>query len=365
MSKPPKYVSTTSEVGDAFAGFLDSLARFLFWAGLVVTLVCSIILAYQFQAAAGNVQGFSEVQATGNIQLFGKLLIAGVVSVFVGSTYMFWGEDVLPAIQIIGSLLLYFGPAFLPQLMGGASGQSNVAPMALGAIQTGGLVFGVLALCSLSADLYVRAKERMRQGAKADALKYGKGLKQEREIQNVFMGNCWQLPFCRKFVRERCPIFHSKRTCWKEQTGCMCEEKVIQNAMDNKPIPKDAVAAAKLIPYNNKLTTAQKFERCKSCVIYNEHQKHKYKLALPATLAVFVGAWFLIRSNAMFLIVGLINGLDRMVGRVTFNAGGGGVNQSISQSSVPFHEIVLVCLLLIILAYALKFIEFLIFKAKI
>lgn len=364
MSKQPKYTSTSGEVGDAFAGFLDTVARMLFWAGIVLTLVCTIILVHQFQAAAGNVSGFNEAQAVANIELFGKLLIAAVVAVFVGSTYMFWGEDILPAIQIIGSLLLYFGPPFLPQAFGGVT-PGRVGPMALGAIQSGGLIFGILALCSLSADLYVRARERVRQGAKADALKYGKGLKQEREIQNVFMGNCWQLPFCRKFVRERCPIFHSKRTCWKEQTGCMCEEKVIQNAMENKPIPKDAVAAAALIPHNNKLTSAQKFERCKSCVIYNEHQKHKYKLALPITLAVFVGFWFLIRSQAMHLVKGLIDGLDRMVGRVTFNSGSGGVSETISQSSVPFHEIVLVCLLLIGLAYALKLVEFLIFKAKI
>jgi hypothetical protein len=144
----------------------------------------------------------------------------------------------------------------------------------------------------------------------------------------------------------------------------MCEESVIQNAMDGRIVPKDAVAAAKMIPVNNKLTPAQKFERCKSCVIYNEHQKHKYKIGLPITVAIMVGLWMLIRTSGMHLIEGAIEGMDRMVGRLTFSAGGG-VEKSINQSSVPFQEIVLVCLMVVLFAYALKLLEFLIFKAKI
>src|SRR5205823_3893098 len=122
---------------------------------------------------------------------------------------------------------------------------------------------------------------------KKDTLKYGKGIKEEQNIRNTFMGKCWQLPYCRKFVRERCLIYHSRRTCWKERVGCMCEEEVIRNAMENRTIPKDAVAAAKYIPVNNRITMAQKRERCRQCVIFNEHLKHQYRLFLPVTVAAF------------------------------------------------------------------------------
>jgi hypothetical protein len=361
MSKQPSY-KPTDTVGEAFAGFLDAMARFLFWAGIVVTLISTAILFFQFQASVNLSGGFNEAQAAANTALFGKIMIAGVVSLFVGTTYMFWGEEVLAAIQILGSALFFFGPPFLPGAMGGAQ-PTLAGQAALGAIQTGGLVFGLFSICSLSVDLYLKAKERIRQGARADQLKFGKGLKEEKEINNVFMGNCWQLPFCRKFVREKCPIFHSKRTCWKEQVGCMCEESVINNAMEGRIIPKDAVAAAKMIPINNKLTSAQKFERCKSCVIYNEHQKQKYKLLLPVTIALFVGAWLLIRANLMYVVDNAIGNLDKMMGKVTFNASGN-VSESINQSSIPFQEIALGCVMLIVFAYLLKVLEFLIFKAK-
>ncbi len=361
MSKQPSY-KPTDTVGEAFAGLLDVVARFLFWAGIVCTLISTAILFFQFQASINLSGGFNEAQATANTALFGKIMLAGVVSLFVGTTYMFWGEEILAAIQILGSALLFFGTPFLPGAMGGAQ-PTPAGLAALGAIQTGGLVFGLFAICSLAVDLYLKAKERIRQGARSDQLKFGKGLKEEKEINNVFMGNCWQLPFCRKFVREKCPIYHSRRTCWKEQVGCMCEESVIRDAMEGKVIPKDAVAAAKMIPINNKLTSAQKFERCKSCVIYNEHQKQKYKLMLPVTMAVFVGAWLFIRSNLIYLVDNAIHNLDRMMGKVTFNASGN-VSDTIKQSSIPFHEIALACIMLIVFAYVLKLLEFLIFKAK-
>src|SRR5262249_14119457 len=133
-------------------------------------------------------------------------------------------------------------------------------------------------------DVITRVRIRVREGARADQLKYGKGVKEEKDIRNVLLGRCWQLPYCRKFVRERCPIYHARRTCWKERVGCMCEESVIRNAMSGRVIPADAVAAAKFIPQNHKLTMEQKKERCRQCVIYLEHQKHKYKLAMPAAI---------------------------------------------------------------------------------
>ena len=60
----------------------------------------------------------------------------------------------------------------------------------------------------------------------------------------------------------------------------MCEEDVIRGAMEGRVISKDALVAATMIPRNNKLTIAQKKERCKTCVIYNEHQKHKYRASV-------------------------------------------------------------------------------------
>jgi hypothetical protein len=230
---------------------------------------------------------------------------------------------------------------------------------AMTAIQQAGLVFGIISVLMTVVDVAVRIRDRSKHGAKAEQLKYGRGIKEEAEKQNVFLGKCWQLPFCRKFVRERCPIYHAKRTCWKELVGCMCEEQVIGNAMQNRPIPKDALLAASMIPRNEKLTMAQKRERCHTCVIYNEHQKHKYKLWMPIVVVAFLLVYALFRSPLLGATQTLLGGINRVVQQGTLGASG------TFDPPRAFVEMLLVVFFVIGLTYSMKVVEYLIFRAKV
>ena len=363
MSKPNPSPHSTSSAVEGFQLAVESLCKTLCWVGLVALAIGMGFLIYTFAVAGGSTGTVSAAQALTNIDLFKKILLGGVLAIVVGTTYLYWGEETLGVLQLVGAGLLYFAPLILPSVFG-VTTPNETGAAALGAIQTSGMVAGGVGIIVLLADVASRIKLRSQQGARADALKYGKGLKEERDIQNVFLGKCWQLPFCRKFVRERCPIYHSRRTCWKEQVGCMCEEQVIRDAMENKVIPKDAIAAAQFIPRNNKLTSAQKFERCKQCVIYNEHQKHKYRAWLPAALIGFVALYILLRIPLLAMTNGIIEGIDRMIGKATFRDSAGAA-RTIEHSGIAFNEILLVCIMVIAFAYVLRLVEFLIFKLKV
>jgi hypothetical protein len=253
--------------------------------------------------------------------------------------------------------------AAAPMYLGGTGGLVGRAEgqVVLAAIQKPGLPVLALGAFLLAYELVSRARVGLKQGAKAEQLKIGQGLKEEKDIKNVFMGKCWQLPYCRKFVRERCPIYHSKRTCWKERTGCMCEESVINNAMKGVVIPKDVVAAAEFIPRNNKLTEKQKAERCGHCVIYNEHQKHKYKLALPVMVGGVLAVYALLREPLAQGVASFMRVAERTVqeGTMTNNA------QTMLDRGIPFHEIVLFALVIMVMAYGVKLLEYAIFRLKI
>ena len=364
MNKPPNY-GVNYQQEDGFHDFLEGAAKFLFWAGLVAVLASTGFLLFTyFTFSGGSGTTASPDQATFNISIFSKVLVAGMVAIGVGSTFLFWGEDTLCAFQLIGAGLFYFAPLLVPTM----NGQSNAnlsAPAAasLATIQTGGMTFGIISLIVLVADIVGRVRLRAVQGTKADQLKYGKGIKQEQDIRNVFMGKCWQLPFCRKYVRERCPIFHANRTCWKEFVGCMCEEEVIRNAMENKAIPKDPSVAVNFIPYNNRLTVAVKQARCKQCVIYNEHQKHKYRLVLPIVLSVYAIIIAVAFNFWMSTMEALITRLNRIVGIATYQK----ADAKTAAALVPysFQVILLFCIVLVLVTYTLRLIEYLIFKAKI
>lgn len=367
MSKPTPKFGPKVDVEETFAGVLDSGAKIAMWGGLLLLAIGLGFLVFTYMAFAAPMPPGSVDQALRNIQILQKILLVGGIAAIVGTTYLFWGEETLAVFQLAFSAGLWFAPLYLPGIFGGGSVGSphQVAATVLATIQMAGTVMGGLSLCVLVADIVARVKARAREGSKADLLKYGKGVKEEKDIKNVFMGRCWQLPFCRKFVRERCPIYHARRTCWRERVGCMCEEEVIRNAMENKAIPKDMVAAARYIPYNNKLPLEAKKERCRQCVIYNEHQKHKYKLVLPITVVGFIGMYALLRTPLLMATNGLVENLDRIFKNLTLGQGSSDVSKKLTESTIPFNEILLVCIMIVALAYVLKLLEYLIFKLKI
>lgn len=348
------------DLTESFLDFLSGAAKVLLWLGMLAAGVgVGFLLYYCAIFGTGSPANAVEAQAAGNVDTFGKVLLAGMVSAAVGSTFLWWGEEVLGVLQVLIAAALFFVPMYLPSVLGNGS-RSPIYDRSVDAIQRGGGVFGLVAIAVLIFDMAGRVRERMSQGAKADQMKYGKGVKEERGRQNVFMGKCWQLPFCRQFVRDKCPIYHSKRTCWKELVGCMCEEQVIRDAMGGKVIPKDMVAAANYIPHNNKLSFEQKRERCKQCVIYNEHQKHKYKASLWPTLALFVAIYALGRNEFLAMTKGAIEAVSSSVKRVTFNTAKG------AQTDLSvFQEILLVCFFVVVMTYAIKLLEYLFFKLKV
>lgn len=356
--RPPSGDGLRAE--EAFFQFLEGVARFVFWGGLLACLVSIGLLVYTFALFAAP-NGADPDRAAANVEILRKVLAAGAVSVGVGAAYLFWGEEVLGAVLLLGAAMLYFAPLIVPLFVGDSGVAAVVARASLGAIQNGGVFLGLVAIAVVVLDVAQRMRLRAIYGAKADALRYGKNVGKEVDFQNVFLGKCWQLPYCRKFVRERCPIYHAQTTCWRERVGCMCEEDVIRGAMEGRPAPKNQEDAFRLIPYNRKLSAEAKAERCRACVIYNERQKHKYRLAVPLLFVAYGALVALFHKTMLGGVEGLIRQLDRVIGIATYREG-----QRLLTEQVPFavQALLLACLLVVALAYSLKLVEFLIFKAK-
>lgn len=347
-----------ADISETFEGILEGCAKAVAGLGGVATLLSVGLLVFTVVRLGGGSPSAADVsEGARNVEIFQKVLISGVVGLSIGATYLFWGEEMLGALQLMLAAALFFAPLYLPSIFGG--GTSNEATdKAMGALQMGGTILGSLALVIVLVDVAIRVNQRVRTGTKADHLKYGKGIKEESEKRNVFLGKCWQLPYCRKFVREKCPIFLSGRTCWKELVGCMCEEQVIRNAMENKPIPKDALLAANFIPHNHKLSVDQKKQRCYSCVIYNEHQRHKYKAGMWITVPGFFAVYGLCHGLLFGAVSGVLMQINKVVNHATLGAGGN------FKPPDTFVEAMLFVVMMISLTYTMKLLEFTIFKIK-
>jgi len=347
------------DLSETFQSFLDGAAKLVAILGGLATLGGAGFLMFLCFRLGGATADVKPQDAMNSIEMLQKVLTVGVLGLGIGATYLFWGSEFLSVGMLALSAALFFAPMYLPSITGTPTGPAAAAVgSAMGAMQTAGMALGVISMLVVVADVMSRVKARVKQGTKADQLKYGKGIKEEAGTQNIFLGKCWQLPFCRKFVREKCPIYHAKTTCWKELVGCMCEESVIRNAMENKPIPKDALLASNMIPRNNKLTDTQKKERCRNCVIYNEHQRHKYKVSVPITVLTFIGIYAAFHGP-------LVSSVDHIVQQV--NAVVHKVSLTQEQKFTPptfFTETLLAVFFLVGLTYAMKTLEYLIFRNK-
>jgi hypothetical protein len=347
-----------SEVTDTLMGALETFAKLVMTLGAVAIVIGAGFLIYYVVIYTGT--GPSGGDPKHLIETFRKILTTGMLAFFVGSAYLFWGESWMEILQIVLSVAFFFAPTLGPIIEPSIATSSTGIPMlALIAIRTSAMGAGIIAVMVVIADVLSKVQTRFRQGVKADQLKYGKGIKEEVDRKNVFMGKCWQLPYCRKFVRDRCPIYHARRSCWKERVGCMCEEEVIKGAMENRTIPKDVVAAARYIPQNNKLTLVQKMERCKQCVIYNEHQKHKYRLFLPITLVGFIGICAVLWPLLLGAMHGIVANAEKGLNKVIVVGG--------FDSNIPdaLQQVILASICLVVLTYLLKLLEFVIFKLKV
>jgi hypothetical protein len=348
---------SSKSADETLHNLLESVAKFVFYCGLLAMGIgAGFLVFYYFRLSGGEPITGVENQ----IELFKKILVPGAVAVGVGALFLYWGEEVLGVLLLIAAGILYFGPGLLSSSNDSAS---QLSRLAIGGLQTPGLVIGLFGVIAFAYDMYDRVKMRSTLGAKADTIKYGKGLKEEKDIQNVLLGKCWQLPFCRKFVRERCPIYHAKTSCWKERVGCMCEEQVIKNAMEGKTIPRDVLAASQYIPRNNKLTPNQKVERCRTCIIYNEHQKHKYRVALPVVLVGLGATYALGRGTFLDALGSVIVGTQGVVDKAMLRKDSGSLTGS---TMLPiFKELILIVIFMMLIAYLLRFIEYLFFKLKV
>ena len=84
---------------------------------------------------------------------------------------------------------------------------------------------------------------------------------------------CWDLPYCRDFLRQRCPAYKARKTCWKLGRGCYCDPSIIEGLLKG-------VKASELV-YQEGATTRKTTMTCRKCPIYLEHQRLKYKALYP------------------------------------------------------------------------------------
>lgn len=365
-----------------FGPIVYGVAVLLFRAALVVAALCSAyLLLGLFSGQLSNYPSLPKADRTrifDNILLAGNLLNYSVAVSALLAAYLFFYEEITGYILGLTALVLYAGIPYAVLFLGAspnvATRHALVAfPQAVWslAICGGGLIIR---------DVILRLTDALQEKTlQRDLLQYGGDAQPEaakpRPIRLGLLGKCWEGPFCREFVRVYCPIFLARKCCWREKRGCYCEADIVNNAASrmsgiqlsmapdarynfaNDPVPGARKKAD--------LTPAQKRERCRHCVIYNEHQRRKYSVLLPVViggiaLLCFVGAPVL----RGYLGLGLA-GLETVMQRFSFSDTTSGISWKFGRPSPTVEWIFIGSFMLMLVSKALQTLEWAIFKLKV
>lgn len=343
----------------------------------------------------------------GTIAYFNLALIVLLVT----SVILYYDEESLGYALVVVALLLYFGvPFFVDSQMPGTvqawENARNLPMLALyGEARIAALILIVPGVGLSVYDIIRRVLEGSR-GDRVDltAMQYGGGTKEIAPAGEAMIGAlaaCWQLPFCRESLRVRCPIYHLRRRCWRERVGCMCEEVTIRQSLahifDVQPktgnldfstglqgaaetptessvptgprpeqirIPEVRKEQVR-IPTNTSMPIAVKRERCRNCVIYNEHQRHKYQLIAPFVVVAIPALAFWKIETLLQTLRDLLHTADRVMAKLSFDPNASNVSiASATASSDVANFIMIGCLVIIVTTMALRSLEYFIFTLK-
>jgi hypothetical protein len=363
-------------VGDTLRKVLNLLEVPATWVLRVAVPIGVLCLAYILAGillggnkGAANPTQFAELVK--NMTLAATGLKFCLVAIGISFLILGYEDNRLGAVTAAVGVLLHFAlpiglKVMAPNVAGAVVAQQmRVAGFAL-------LIIGLIkATCDLGIFLFnlpntIKAKQASIGAARPLEAK------QQRIARDANMFSpCWNLPFCREAIRKLCPAFLAKKTCWKFGRGCYCDEEMIARIVRGESLEK--------IKAPTRVSQSKK-PPCGRCYIYLEHQSYKFRmlspLALPATIAICYGVWPIYSQ----IFKGFDKAFNSILTSLSFasinltpdaiKATDAGTAEAAKYATDPevaamwAQNIVGVMLGFILLIYVSKFIEWVVYKAK-
>jgi len=343
-----------------------SLALFVVSLGYILYGVFSGVLNQQVDARVIN-----------NLRIMGQIL--AVASTAGALAFCFLTIDEL-AYAIVAGIIgagLMFG---MPMLVANNLAQGDSRAIAVIGEWSKNAGMGVLAIVALRILFEIvqqirLAEEKRRIRAELEG---ELGPKKVKKTGRGVWSPCWGLPYCHEAVREHCPAYKARKSCWRFGYGCNCDPGLIERlirsgameggrgAAHTTSAQKTAHEAYVRSDLQADVITRQK-ERtipCSKCPIYLDHQRQKFKIVNPlAVIAALVGMAVLYKPlTGIYTLV--VSGTARIASSFTYgtNVDAGSWFAYLNTSGIKIFFFVIVGLL--ILAYVLKFVEWVIFEKK-
>lgn len=350
--------------------FLDALS----YKGLLVGAAGFVAATAYFLWAvnSGNLSNFAsqpvdfQSRMLGNLTMFGNVLvISGLLLVF-SCAIRYYSHEFTGYVLLASGLLLYAG---MPMMLAMVAGEP-VGPIQLIINQFGqvGVTALVAAVPFVILDLWFKVVGRRASSSRKSAVLLSKG---SSGGGNQIYSKCWEMPFCRNYMRNYCKSFKDKKSCWKTKSGCFCDEEMIVRALEqeSKSMMAGADGAKAKRPPAKTFTPSQKRERCRNCRIYAEHQNQKYRILCPLAFILPIGFVWLEFASVNTWLHQALNWIDKFVARISVMPNPESDPQmrhfmdSISGSSVA-QWVLIICFTMMAITWILRGLEFVIYSRQ-
>lgn len=302
----------------------------------------------------------------------GTMLKIGSVACVLGlAIRFFYMESVGQVLALLGGGLYFFGPAGMNRLtMGALTGVplyveivNEIAFVGLACLPAGAILLIRAMIERIQRCLARRIVAARQWGDEEEQLKIHK---RKRQIKPRFCEKCWEMAFCREFVRNVCPAWDKKKPCWRVKSGCYCDEATILRAMTAGSVDNiyargivQSLAGDKAKP---KPSAKQKRARCRRCMIYAEHQRQKYRVMNPVAFAA-VALLFIAFYKPLSAIVWVaLEKTDRFMSFLAYNTT---AQHTLGSSGLIMTNLAILWLAMMVLTYTLKALEYLIFDLQV
>lgn len=362
---------------------LDLLGYMVRWARLafqVAMFFFIISLGYLLYGVFSGVLGHHPLdpRILGNVRLMGQVLAAS--SFLAAATFCFLTVDELAYAVLVG--LVGAGIAFgLPIMAAGSLRQADA--QAAGALIEGFRNAGLAMLGIVGLRILLEIVQQIRM---ADATRRAKaeveaetGIKKAKRTSGGVWSPCWGLPYCHDAVREHCPAFKARRSCWRFGYGCNCDPSLIERLIRSGGIESgrggqhvDSRAKATHAAYVRSDLQADRpvkqMERtipCTRCPIYLDHQRQKFKIVNPLAIVAAIALVAVAYKPLTGVYTVTVSAIATLAAKLTYGTrvNAGDWFNYLNTPAIKIFFFLIVSML--VLAYVLKFVEWLIFEKKI
>jgi hypothetical protein len=321
--------------------------------------------------AIGAMKAADRAQMTQVVQMAAQVMVdAGAVVVVSLMIRLFRDEIVGQALTIFGGLLLFGSPILLVSIYGlGRQGGTALPRTVVDAFRLTGAICFLPGLMLLLRDAILRIWNGLsvKRLIASKMVEEQEGVPLKKSTFSKVYATCWDMNFCRGFVRKVCPAYAARKSCWRIKVGCYCDEQTILKAMMSEG--KENVHTRGIMKSlgleeqkKSKLSKSVRKQRCKRCGIYAEHQRQKYQLLSPVIIpGVFVLLYaFHVQISAVLWAV--LQKTDSVMSALTYK---GVATQTFADSGPFLTGLAFAWLSVIVISYALRLLEYLVFELQV